>query len=278
MNVLRRTPIAALVVAAALTVPTAAQAQQQIDDRRSASPNVNIEIDDIIVGHIVIIGGSDNEVVVTGTIGADIDEFVIEGGPDHVEIYAEFEDWDNSHNEHGRRRWRGREQTDVEVNLEIHVPAGASLELEGITANFDVSGVDGEVQIESVTGTVSYSGNASVVEISNVTGSITATAGNPMEVDIESVNGPIVYTGGVGVQGEINIENVNGSIELNVPADIAARFHVETLMGGIENAFGQKPERESRWVQSEELRFTNGAGGAEIRIETLQGGVRIHKQ
>ncbi len=50
------------------------------------------------------------------------------------------------------------------------------------------------------------------------------------------------------------------------------------MMGSIESDFGQVPERESRWVPSQELRFTNGAGSGEVYIETLQGGVQIRRQ
>jgi len=75
-------------------------------------------------------------------------------------------------------------------------------------------------------------------------------------------------------------EHLDGSrnYELNVPADISASFDVETMMGEIDNEFGQKPRRESRWIPSQELSFTNGSGAAEIMIETLQGSVHIRKQ
>jgi predicted membrane protein len=82
----------------------------------------------------------------------------------------------------------------------------------------------------------------------------------------------------VGPDGDINLENVNGAIDLLVPGDINATFYVETMMGGIDNDFGQEPERESRWVPSQELRFRNGNGSADIHVETLQGGVSIRRQ
>ena len=71
---------------------------------------------------------------------------------------------------------------------------------------------------------------------------------------------------------------MNGGIDLTVPSDINATFYIETMMGGIDNEFGQEPRRESRWVPSQELRFTNGTGSAEVHVETLQGGVNIRRQ
>jgi hypothetical protein len=277
----QRTPIIGLVAAGVLAFSGAALAQEQIDDSRTVSPTVMVEIDEIIVGHIRVIGVAGNEMTVTGTIGADVDEFVIEGGPNAVEIYAEIGSWDDDDDdgEGGRRRWRGRQENhDVEVNLEIRVPTGASLEIEGVTASFEVEGVDGSIEIESVTGDITYSGSATVLDLANVTGSITASATNVIEADFESVNGNMSFTGNVSAGGELSMENVNGSIDLTVPADISASFDVETMMGNIDNEFGQEPRRESRWIPSQELSFTNGGGSAEIMIETLQGSVTIRKQ
>lgn len=278
MKAVQRTSIAAVIAVGLLALPNAAMAQQQIDDTRVVSPTVRVEIEDIIVGHIRIIGGAGNEMTVTGTIGDDVDEFGIDGGPDSVEIYVDLGDWDDDDNDRGRRRWRRRDHNDIDVNLEIHLPAGASLEIEGVTATFEVEGVDGVIEIESVTGDITYSGNATRLDIENVTGSITASAGNVSEANLESVNGTISFTGGVVDGGEIDIENVNGSIELVVPGDISANFYVETMMGDIDNAFGQEPRRESRWLPSQELRFTTGTGSAEIQIETLQGSVQIRRR
>jgi len=279
MKALQRTPIAGLIAAGMLAFPGAALAQQQIDDTRTVSPTVHVEIQEIIVGHIRVIGVAGNEMTVTGTIGADVDEFVIEGGAGAVEIYAEIGHWDDDDDrEDGRRRWRGHENNEVEVNLEIRVPTGASLEIEGVTATFVVEGVNGTIEIESVTGDITYSGDATMLDLSNVTGSITASATGVMEADLESVNGHMSFTGDVSAGGELSMENVNGSIELNVPANISATFDVETMMGEIDNEFGQKPQRESRWIPSQELSFTNGSGAAEIMIETLQGSVHIRKQ
>ena len=129
-----------------------------------------------------------------------------------------------------------------------------------------------------MTGDITYSGNATMLDLANVTGSITVNATRVMEADFESVNGDITFTGDVSTGGELSMENVNGAIELTVPADISASFDIETMMGNIENAFGQEPQRESRWIPSQELSFTNGSGAAEIQIETLQGSVTIRHQ
>ena len=159
-------------------MPSTALAQRQIDDRRPVASDVWVEIDEIIVGDIRVIGWENDELQVTGTIGANVGEFVIEGGPESVEIYAEWDEWDEwddeGEDEDRRRRWSGRSHQDVDVNLEIHVPHGATLEINGVTTSVHVEQVHGTIEIETVTGTVEYSGNATVLELTSVTGSIVA--------------------------------------------------------------------------------------------------------
>jgi hypothetical protein len=274
MLAMKKTLTAAVLVAA-LAVPGLAAAQQQIDESRPAASDVRIEIEDIIVGSIRVVGADTDQMTVTGTIGADVDEFVIEGGPAMIELRVELTERDD---EDGERRWHGRDHQDVAVNLEIRVPNGASLEMAGVTAEFDVEGVHGAIEIDNVTGSIVYSGNASALELANVTGSITATAPNVMNGDLESVNGAISFTGSVATGGELSIENINGQIDVTVPSDISASFSVETMVGEIDNAFGQEPEQANRWMPAKELSFTNGSGSAEIHIETMQGPVHIRHQ
>ncbi len=264
-----------------LSLPGTALAQSQIEDRRAVASDVWIEIDEIIVGDIRVVGWENDELLVTGTIGADVDEFVIEGGPESVEIYAEWDEWDewdeDGENEDRRRRWRGRGHHDVDVILEIRVPHGARLEINGVTTSVHVEQVHGSIEIETVTGTIEYSGNATVLELASVTGSIVAKTSSLMEGSFETVNGEIYFEGAVAPGAELDFEAVNGSVELLLPADVSANFHVETMMGEIVNDFGEQPRRTSRWVPSQELSFRTGGGDADINIETLQGAVRIRR-
>ena len=52
----KRTPIIGLVAAGMLAFSGAALAQEEVDDSRTVSPAVRVEIDEIIVGHIRVIG------------------------------------------------------------------------------------------------------------------------------------------------------------------------------------------------------------------------------
>lgn len=285
MTTLKRTCLAALL---ALVLPALAWStpQQNIEDSRPVSADMTLEIDDIIVGSITVIGWDQNEMSVTGTIGDDIDDFVIEGGPDHVEISADFDgrdydydDDDSDDEDRGeRRRWRGRQHDDVDVKLEIYVPRGASLEIEGVTANFDVTGVNGDIEIESVTGNIKYEGSARSIDVAVVTGSITVRSSGVRSGSFESVQGSLYFEGSVAAGAELDFETVMGSVDLLLPADVSAEFDIETMTGEIENAFGEAPRSTNRWLPSKELSFSTGGGSAEISIETLQGKVTLRMQ
>lgn len=292
-----------LLAAVALALPGIAfgAPQQKIEDRRPVSPDVRVEIDDIIVGQIRVVGTDDNELYVTGTIGRDVDEFVIDGGPDWIEISAEWDDDMDDHESEGRRRWRGhgRDSKDVAIDIEIHVPRGASLEITGVTASISVDGVDGEIELETVTGEITYAGNAVTLEIVNVTGAISVTGGIIQEgcfesvmgsihveasaavnasLDFQTVGGSIYFAGDIGEGSDLDFETVQGAVTLVLPASVSARFDIETMMGEIDNELGPEPRRTSRWLQSKELSFRTGSGDADVSIETLQGKITLRKQ
>lgn len=269
----------AAILATALPAAAWGAPQRQIDDSRPVSPDMTLEVDEIVVGHIRVLGWDQNEMSVTGTIGQDVDEFIIEGGPDYVEISADWNDWDDDDSDDGnRRRWRGRDHDDVDIDLEIRVPRGASLEIAGVTANITVTGVDGEIDLETVTGTIEYSGNAAVIDIANVTGPIHVASDSVGEGDFESVQGNITFTGNVRPGGEMSFETVGGSVTLELPAAVSAEFDIETMMGDIDNDFGPAPRSTNRWVPSKELSFRTGNGDGDIYIETLQGTITLRQQ
>ena len=269
--------LAAVVIG--ISVPSSALAQNQINDRRPVTSDVRLEVDEIIVGDIRVVGWDKNELLITGTVGGGVNEFVIEGGPEHVEVYAEWDEWDeDAEGDNRRRRWSGRDRQDVDVNIEIRVPHGARLEINGVTASVHVEQVHGYVAIETVTGTIEYVGDATVLQLTTVTGSISARTASLSEGNFETVNGEIFFEGGVSPGAQLDFEAVNGSIELLLPADVSANFDVETMMGEIANDFGMQPRRTSRWVASQELSFRMGNGDADIWIETLQGAIRIRQQ
>ena len=91
-------------------------------------------------------------------------------------------------------------------------------------------------------------------------------------------------SGSATVQGELDSEGSfsfdlhSGDLTLMVPADVSADFEIETFSGEIDNDFGQKSRKTSKYAPGRELAFTNGAGEARVRISTFSGDVVIKKK
>ncbi len=75
--------------------------------------------------------------------------------------------------------------------------------------------------------------------------------------------------------GSLDADTINGDIVLYFAGDINATFDAKTFTGDIETNFGPGAERTSKYMPGEELRFTEGSGSAQVRLETLNGSIEI---
>ena len=76
----RYVPVLAVALIA-LLLPAPVEAQTEINETRAANADMHLSIDEIIVGRLVIVGWDRNEMQITGTVGADVGELEIDGGP-----------------------------------------------------------------------------------------------------------------------------------------------------------------------------------------------------
>lgn len=285
-----------LVLAVVLAAPVL-HAQQRLDEKRSAAPDGIVSIENSS-GTIRVIGWERAEVAVTGMLGANAEGLDISGTPRRTSISVD------ARNPHG-----------VRSDLEIHVPAGSRVEIDGFGATVDVSGVSGPVQAETVNGSIMISGSSKEVTASSVNGGV-AISGSPQRVKAESVNGPVTvkgasgeldastvngplvvsgatfdhanletisgsvrFEGDVAAHATLSVSSVSGNVELALPAKVAAGFSITTFSGNIENGLSSdQPEKTSRWTSQKELNFTLGSGGADISIETLSGEIVLRKR
>jgi DUF4097 and DUF4098 domain-containing protein YvlB len=275
--------------------------ERAVDRTIEATATATIEIENTS-GEVTIKGWDRNEVTVTGWIGEDVEELVVEGGRNSIVIEVEIEDG---------RGWRNR---DTDADLEIMVPKGARLDVETVSASIDVSDFDGRLDAESVSGSIDVAGELSQADLETVSGSIEMSGANT-RTSAESVSGSIrikgasqrveasTVSGRVEVEaGEIHrgdFESVSGSVSVEctlasdarleasshsgnvtvmLPADVSASFEASTFSGSIDNDFGPEAARTSKWVPSKSLDFTTGRGDAEVMLETFSGNVRLRKQ
>ena len=188
---------AAVAAAFALLLGSPAAAQSRtVDETRTVDANVRIEIENV-AGEVTIRGWAGNEVRIQGTLEKDVEDLIIEGSGSSLLIEVEIPD-----RTHGR--------AEIAADLEIHVPFGARLQVETVSAGIDVRGVDGDMELESVSGSVEVEGSPGEVAAESVSGSI-RIRGEGTEIRAESVSGSIEVK---GAAGRVDASSVSGNVEV----------------------------------------------------------------
>ncbi len=144
---------------------------------------------------------------------------------------------------------------DVEVRFVARVPAGVA---------FDGNNVNGGVEAIGLT---------APVELNTVNGGVTleTTSG---EASAETVNGGIHATVGGAGQGRLEFQTVNGSIDLALAHGLSADFSAETVNGSITSDF---PITMTGRINPRHLQGRIGQGGRELRLHTVNGGIRVRE-
>lgn len=303
---------AVLAAALLLAAGAAAAAERTVNESGNMPADGRVDVENV-AGSVKVIGWDKAEVGVTGTLGDDVERLDFSaGGRTRIEVVfkerhrgarGKVRDVFGDHDDGGVVR--------DGADLTIRVPHGCRLSVDVVVAGVDISGLDGDVAVTAVSGDVdvrgacrrlqieclsgnvevdgagretmieTVSGNLKVrcddadLQVETVSGEASVDCGSLRSLSAETVNGSITMSGRPAAGATIEAESVNGSLTLAVPADVDAAFMVTTFNGEIENAFGQKAERTDQYAPGRELKFTNGAGAADVQLNTLNGTVRI---
>ena len=142
---------------------------------------------------------------------------------------------------------------DVEVRYIVRVPAGVGFVARTVNGSVTAIGLTGPTEAYTVNGSVDV-----------------ATAGR---AEAETVNGSIHASLGVTSWSEpIEFKTVNGRIELSVPTGLNADIEASTVNGSIESDL---PFVVHGKIGRSHLRGTINKGGSPLRLETVNGGIRI---
>jgi len=253
-----------------------------------------------VAGSVEVRGWSRSQVEVTGELGSRVEELIFERDGDEILVKVKVP-----------RRNNGG----ISSDLKISVPEGSSLKVNTVSADIEVSGVEGDQQLESVSGDVVTEAHEADIELGSVSGDVevqgdnkairsrlntvsgdidtdslagdlgaetvsgdlTAINGSFTRVNLNSVNGEIVFRAELQDDGRMDVETVNGSVDIDFEGDVSARFDIETFNGSIRNCFGPESVKTSRYAPGRELTFTEGDGSARVSINTLNGSIRICK-
>ncbi|MEI6667120.1 MAG: DUF4097 family beta strand repeat-containing protein [Acidobacteriota bacterium] len=144
----------------------------------------------------------------------------------------------------------------IDVKYTIRVPRTVKINVQNVNGAIDVTGVAATVRVETTNGGVKARGLGSSIDASTTNGGI----------DIQMT--------GLGGEG-VRLDTTNGGIDLRLPADAKATLSARCVNGGIsvtDLPFEKDAESNRRKVDGK----ING-GGVAIKIETVNGGVRVRQ-
>lgn len=283
-----------------LVASVAAWAGESVDRTFPVTADVDVEIENVS-GSVEVEVWDRNEVRVVAELGDDTEGLDIQAEADEIRIEVEVP-------EHSGR-WRSR---DINSEIKVWVPAGASVDVETVSADIEVRGVNGDIDLESVSGDIDADGEPATADMSTVSGSIefsgartavdaetvsgtirldgvagrvdaaTVSGGIKVEAnavsraDFESVSGSIHFRGTLDRDARLDASSHSGNVEIILPASTAASFEVETFAGDIRSEFGGEVRRTSRYAPGRELYHSTGSD-AKISVETFSGNVYLGK-
>lgn len=255
-----------------------ALAQTAIDESRPVAPNERISLD-VQRGTVRIQPSSDGLFRVRGTLDEEAEGYVLasSGGTTRFEVELP--------RSRGGWGWGGSDDVEFPSDLDIELPAGASLEFQGVSTTVIVTGITGGSEIASVNGRIEASNLSDRVELSTVNGSILST-GNSGRLEMNSVNGEIEDTGSSGramystVNGDLRIASAASEVEVDtVNGDATLQLQgtqtlaLETVNGDLSVTLtGSSAPRIQGSSVSGDLAFVLDAGlDARVSLETHSG-------
>ncbi|MBM7072345.1 DUF4097 family beta strand repeat protein [Shewanella sp. 202IG2-18] len=261
--------ISALVALSMLPLSTLAAEQVNKTLDVSTMPTVHIEI---IRGNIDIETWNKPQVKVTGTLDEKSEGLLFERNEDSIRIKDKLPRRLNDSNAKGS-------------NLVIMVPRKVNLDADGVSTDFQLGKLEGDIDVETVSGNVnatqingastlsSVSGNINAANLSGkikfsaisgtikdtnsngrvrytlVSGNLVSTS-NAEDIEAELISGELEAQFSKVKQLEVRV--VSGDAQIKLPGDIE-RVRAESVSGDIELSFSKKP--------SASFEFDGGPGG-----------------
>lgn len=159
-----------------------------------------------------------------------------------------------------------------------------SIELEGVSGDVEartVHGtvrardVDGRIALHSTDDDVAVVGGAGRITAGTVDGDVTLEEVRASEVRASSVDGDVRFSGALAGGGTYRLSTHDGDLTVTLDEPIDARVAVSTFDGAFSADF---PVTLERFSGGREMRFTLGAGSAELTLEAFDGDIRLRRR
>lgn len=170
-----------------------------------------------------------------------------------------------------------------EVDVQTHsadaeVRDAGRLDLETLSGNVTIEGVNGDARVNTVSGDVTLSGVRGDVELETVSGDLRLHDIVAKQVRTHTTSGDIEFAGQILDGGRYEFNTHSGGIGLELPTGVGAQMSVSTFSGGIESEFPITLGAGDHGIgrdRAQKLNFTLGRGNARIIAETFSGDVTI---
>lgn len=165
-------------------------------------------------------------------------------------------------------RWGHDPGYTVKMDFRLEVPQRMRYKVKTVN--------DGHIKVQNVAGDFIVRNVNGGITMTDVAGSGSAT----------TVNGPVKVTFRENPKTDSEFKSINGAVELAFARSLSADFRFKTMNGGIYTDFPMTglpqqavtPERKNGRFVYRSDRFTGGrvgSGGPEIKIENLNGDIRV---
>ena len=290
----------ASILALACVAAFPALAATPIDQSRPLDPRGRVEIDNL-KGRVEVRAWDRPEVKITGSLGAGVEKFLVDGDKGALRIEVKYPNRSNNA-EPTVLIVQVPLQAELEVStvsadIAVHGVAPRELSLESVSGDIVANGAPRRASVESVSGDVALTFNSGDVEANAVSGDLVLNGRLNGEVSVETVSGNLrvdsrgerlrrlsasTVSGDVELKlalapnGEVSMESVSGDLTLVAPRDLSAQVSGESFSGDL-SAPGAQIEREE-FGPGSSFHARYGAGKGEVRIETFSGDATLRLQ
>ncbi len=191
--------------------------------------------------------------------------------------------------------------------LEIQVPQGSGLDVQTMSADVAIQGVNGAVHAQTISGDIvlvwgtpteiearstsggvqieasttqtrahSISGDVVVAgvrgraTIRTVSGECKLSGGDFSAIEIDSVSGDIAFHGAVTGQGPFEMVSQSGDVTLHLPRTTSADVEMRSHSGDLVIDMGS-----GKKTAEKEMDARIGAGGARLKLRSFSGDVQV---
>ena len=282
---MRRIQIMTAAVALAATAALAADYKTEEKEaiHRTLSGASALDVD-TIGGSLEVTGDAGNTIRVDGErvirarhkaeldrakkeVTLDINE---KGGTAQLYENGPFRDHNRTSDNHGFHENNDRHY-DVAYNLTIKVPKSIALRLHTINGSIRAGDSSGKFDVKTINGRITMTG---------ISGSGSADA----------LNGETTITFRENPRADSFFKSFNGKVDVTFQSGLSADLRLKTFNGGAYTDFdgsalpasstGSAERRNGKFVYRSrgEQGLRVGTGGAELKFETFNGDIRIHRQ